>query len=220
MKERPFILVLAGVNGAGKSSVGGFRLLAQGLEWFNPDSFARQVIAELGCSLETANGLGWNYGRDKLVEAIDKGLNHAFETTLGANTIPGLLKDAAKTHEVRIWFCGLSSAELHIERVALRVASGGHDIPEAKIRERWEKSRINLVELIPHLTSLQVFDNSISVKPGEPIPAPKLILFLERSVIKTPDQSDATALAAVPGWAKPIVQATFDICGKNYSQDK
>ncbi|RYF64127.1 MAG: hypothetical protein EOO29_42925, partial [Comamonadaceae bacterium] len=39
--RRPFILVLAGVNGAGKSSVGGGLLQEHGLEWFNPDSYAR-----------------------------------------------------------------------------------------------------------------------------------------------------------------------------------
>ena len=38
---RPCILVLAGVNGAGKSSVGGALLAEHGLAWFNPDSYAR-----------------------------------------------------------------------------------------------------------------------------------------------------------------------------------
>ena len=38
---RPFILVLAGVNGAGKSSVAGALLEEHGLTWFNPDSYAR-----------------------------------------------------------------------------------------------------------------------------------------------------------------------------------
>ena len=40
---RPFIFALAGVNGAGKSSVGGTILREHGLDWFNPDTFARWV---------------------------------------------------------------------------------------------------------------------------------------------------------------------------------
>ncbi|WP_422352455.1 hypothetical protein [Stenotrophomonas sp. AR026] len=38
------ILVLAGVNGAGKSSLLGTWLEAEGLGWFNPDSFTRRVV--------------------------------------------------------------------------------------------------------------------------------------------------------------------------------
>ncbi|MGH8574211.1 MAG: hypothetical protein ACREX8_16790 [Gammaproteobacteria bacterium] len=64
-------------------------------------------------------------------------LDFAFETTLGANTIPRLLAEAASQGiEVHVWYAGLSSPELHIERVRSRVRKGGHDIPEADIRRR------------------------------------------------------------------------------------
>ena len=56
---RPFIFVLAGVNGAGKSSVGGALLAEHGLTWFNPDAFARGLIAELGLAQIEANGRAW-----------------------------------------------------------------------------------------------------------------------------------------------------------------
>jgi predicted ABC-type ATPase len=52
---RPFILVLAGVNGAGKSSVGGTMLADHGLTWFNPDSFARELMEQLSLDLAEAN---------------------------------------------------------------------------------------------------------------------------------------------------------------------
>jgi predicted ABC-type ATPase len=42
---RPVLYVLAGVNGAGKSSVGGHLLERDGLTWFNPDTFAREFKA-------------------------------------------------------------------------------------------------------------------------------------------------------------------------------
>ena len=42
---RPVLYVLAGVNGAGKSSVGGHLLERDGLTWFNPDTFARELKA-------------------------------------------------------------------------------------------------------------------------------------------------------------------------------
>ncbi|MEJ0008270.1 MAG: hypothetical protein WDM77_18390 [Steroidobacteraceae bacterium] len=81
---RPFILVLAGVNGAGKSSVGGAILEEHGLTWFNPDSYASELIVQLGVSLEEANARAWQHGRLQLEAALMQGTNYAFETTLGA----------------------------------------------------------------------------------------------------------------------------------------
>jgi predicted ABC-type ATPase len=210
MAARPFIFVLAGVNGAGKSSIGGARLRAVGLDWYNPDRYARLLMQETGCSPEEANGQAWQYGRDKLEAAIRQGLNFAFETTLGARTIPAMLKEASATHDVRLWFCGLTSVELHIERVAHRVASGGHAIPEAKIRERWDSSRLNLVELIPFLATLQLYDNSVSVLPGEQVPPPKLLLHKQGGKVIYPKTRDVITLSTVPDWAKPILQAVFE----------
>ena len=60
---RPFILVLAGVNGAGKSSVGGAILQDHGLTWFNPDTYARELVRELGIDSTDANARAWQYGK-------------------------------------------------------------------------------------------------------------------------------------------------------------
>lgn len=211
MAVRPVILVLAGVNGAGKSSIGGARLRKAGLDWYNPDSYARALVRELGCSQGEANGAAWNFGRDRLEAAIKQGKNFAFETTLGASTIPAMLKAASATHDVKLWFCGLNSVELHLDRVAQRVARGGHDIAEAKIRERWENSRLNLVELIPFVATLHLYDNSASALPGEQIPPPKLLLHIQEGKLVFPGKNDAAALSAIPDWAKPIIQAALEL---------
>jgi predicted ABC-type ATPase len=211
--RRPFIFVLAGVNGAGKSSVGGSRISEHGLTWFNPDSYARELIAERGITLQEANARAWEFGRQRLEAAIAGGVSFAFETTLGANTIPRMLEKATETHDVVMWFCGLSSAEQHMARVRARVAKGGHSIPEAKIRERWNGSRLNLIKLLPRLAHLQAFDNSTDVASGELIPDPVLVLEMVNGRILTPDPSDATALAQIPAWAMPIVQAAIELNG-------
>jgi predicted ABC-type ATPase len=207
---RPFIFVLAGVNGAGKSSVGGAMLADQGLTWFNPDSYARELMAQLGSNLAEANARAWEYGRLQLKTAIANGTNYAFETTLGAKTIPDMLAAAAQTHNVVMVFCGLSSPEQHIARVRSRVASGGHDIPENKIRERWVGSRANLIKLLPRLAHLLVFDNSSEVAPGEDIPDPVLVLEMVGGRLVFPEPQNATALNATPEWARPIVQAAIE----------
>ncbi|WP_017903081.1 AAA family ATPase [Pseudomonas asplenii] len=208
--ERPFIFVLAGVNGAGKSSVGGALLAEHGLDWFDPDSFARELASSLGIDQQRANGLAWEHGRKQLEDALRERRNHAFETTLGGNTIALMLAQAAQTHDVIMLFCGLSSPEQHLRRVRLRVARGGHDIPEPKIRERWVNSRVNLISLMPYLTHLQVFDNSTDVAPGEAIPDPLLVLEMAGGQLLSPDPKDAQALQAIPVWARPLVQAAIE----------
>ena len=208
---RPFIIVLAGVNGAGKSSVLSALLLDEGLDWYNPDRYAAELVRELGMSLGEANGRAWHYGKSLLERAIATGSNHAFETTLGGNTITGLLRAAAKTHDLLMLYCGLASPELHIARVAQRVAHQGHPIPDEKIRERWTTSRSNLVQLLPVLSRLQVFDNSRSVEAGEDIPDPVLVLELEAGNIAFPDVRSREALAEVPGWARPILEAAIQL---------
>ena len=207
---RPFIFVLAGVNGAGKSSVGGALLAEHGLAWYNPDSYARELVAQLGLDVEDANGRAWEYGRVQLAAALAGRRSHAFETTLGASTIPELLAKASRTHDVVMIFCGLASAEMHLRRVHARVASGGHDIPVAKIRERWISSRMNLIRLMPLLARLQVFDNSAEAAPGEEIPDPVLLLEMIGGRLVFPAADDASALEATPDWARPIVQAAIE----------
>ncbi|MEJ8837438.1 AAA family ATPase [Ramlibacter sp. AN1133] len=206
---RPFVLVLAGVNGAGKSSVLSALLADQGLDWFNPDRYAAALARGLGLGLQEANGQAWQHGKSLLEHALANGRNFAFETTLGGNTITRLLRQAAKTHDVLMLYCGLASPELHIARVAQRVAHRGHPIPEEKIRERWNTSRANLVQLLPVLSRLQVFDNSRSVAPGQDIPDPTLVLDLDGGRIVFPDVLSPGMLAAVPEWAQPILEAAI-----------
>src|SRR2546422_249866 len=156
------IYVLAGTNGAGKSSVAGAMLLQRGVEYFNPDKAAMQIrSANPGITNEEANSVAWLQGRRLLERAIAERLNFAFETTLGGHTITALLESALSVGvEVRIWYVGLSSPELHIARVHSRVGRGGHDIPETKIREQYDSSRLNLIQLMPKVTELRVYDNS------------------------------------------------------------
>ena len=208
-RKRPRILVLAGVNGAGKSSVAGHMLREHGLTWFNPDAFSRELVAREGISKEDADAEAWEYGRRTLEAAMAEGRDHAFETTLGGTTITRLLAKASETHDILMIYCGLASVEMHIDRVKSRVHHGGHDIPEARIRARWETSREHLVELLPHLAYLQVFDNSQEAAPGEDVPEPVLVLEMRNGQILHPQPDDTAALERTPGWAKAIVAAAF-----------
>ena len=205
----PCIYVLAGVNGAGKSSIGGATIRSFGGDYFNPDEAARQLMAANPELDQTrANSLAWHQGKRLLERAIAEKLDLALESTLAGSTIPRLLTDAAAAgFEVRIWYVGLASPELHIARVRHRVGAGGHDIPESSIRRRWRHSRQNLVQLLPVVTELRVYDNSADADPaGEHAPLPVLVLHVARGEIVGPAD-----LSTTPEWAKPIVAAALKL---------
>lgn len=199
--------MLAGVNGAGKSSLGGAALQASGAEFFNPDVIAARLREQQpGLSAAQANGLAWTLGRKGLERALAEGLSYAFETTLGGRSIARLLLDGAHGGaQIHVWYAGLATPELHLRRIAARVAAGGHDIPEAKVRERFDASRSNLVRLMPHLASLRVYDNSFEADPrAGRRPQPVLLLQMQagRVVAHAP-------LRSVPAWAKPLLAAAL-----------
>jgi predicted ABC-type ATPase len=201
------IFVLAGVNGAGKSSIGGAALESRGVGYFNPDLAARSMRnANPTIPVEQANAQAWKLGRRGLERALAEGGNFACETTLGGKTIPDiLLKGARGGAWVHVWFAGLSSPELHIARVRNRVAAGGHDIPEAKIRERYTGSIVNLIRLLPHLRSLRVYDNSSERDPmAGNAPEPLLLLQMESGKVVSHQP-----LARIPDWAKPVLAAAL-----------
>jgi predicted ABC-type ATPase len=205
----PRIYVLAGVNGAGKSSIGGAAFRAFGAEYYNPDEAARALkTANRHLTQIEANAAAWLQGRHLLERAIRERLDFAFETTLGASTIPRLLAEAASQGcHVHVWYAGLASPELHIERVRARVRRGGHDIAETDVRRRYAHSRLNLIDLLPKLAALRVFDNSADADPAiGKAPAPLLVLEMEGGKIVGP-----TDLAQTPEWAKSVVVAALKL---------
>lgn len=211
----PTLYVLAGVNGSGKSSIGGAAIQQQGIEYYNPDTAARELLKlHPNMTQAISNGHAWSLGKELLEKAIAEQQTYAFETTLGGNTITRLLIEAAKAGiKMKIWYAGLESVERNLARVKARVQQGGHDIPEADIRKRWDSSRRNLLRLLPHLESLRLYDNSVEADPksGTP-PKPELLLHVEGQKVV------GIASKEAPEWAKPIIAGALSIYEKDERQ--
>lgn len=202
------IYVLAGVNGAGKSSIGGAAIKAFGVDYYNPDIVAKR-LRELHPEISqvVANSLAWKLGKEMLEKAIFRRQIYAFETTLGGTTITNLLIEAAKKGiPIRVWYVGLETVEMNIRRVKARVEQGGHDISELDIRRRWDSSRRNLIKLLPFLDSLRIYDNSYEANllGGVP-PKPRLLLHMDRKTVLK------MSVPVVPDWAKPIVAGALNL---------
>ena len=209
--------MLAGCNGAGKSSIGGAALRQSGGEFFNPDEAAQRIAAantthHPPLTQAQINGAAWNVGRRLLQRAIDEHADFAFETTLGGKTMTELLEQAARAGlTVHIWFAGLTDVALHIDRVRRRVAKGGHHIPAEKIRERFENGCVNLIRLLPHLAELHLYDNSAEADPDRgAAPLPRRLLYYRKRRIVSPTNLK-TLLEATPAWAKPVVAACIKL---------
>lgn len=203
----PGILVLAGTDGAGKSSIAGTVLESRGGIYYNPGAVARRFVDE-GLSIDEANSRAWHRGLLYLDRAIQERRHYALETTLGGRTITQRLIQAAKAGlVVRVWYAGLSSPRLHVGRAK----ASRQQIPESLIRTRWTSSRENLVRLLPHLYELTLFDNSrdSAMNANHP-PAPFHILHMVgRTMVHL------AAPAQIPSWCKPIVAAAVQISSRS-----
>jgi predicted ABC-type ATPase len=201
------ITVLAGTNGAGKSSIGGAELQAARAPFYNPDVETRELMAaNPAMTLDEANAAAWGIGKERLETAIESRTSFNFETTLGGATIARLLTTAhAKGLRVRVWYCGLHDAELHMARVRARVLRGGHHIAEKKIRERFDASRNNLCSILPSIDELILYDNSDDADPhASRAPRPVQLLHFR-------DGKILNLASTIPAWAKPIAAVALSL---------
>jgi predicted ABC-type ATPase len=90
--------------------------------------------------------------------------------------------------------------------VRSRVERGGHDIPAATIRDRYDRGRLNLIRLLPKLTALRLYDNTDERDPYRGVaPRPRLVLHLRKASVVS-----SCALSDTPEWAKPILAAALN----------
>ena len=164
VKPAPRVIVFAGPNGAGKSTHADAILAKLGIETFvNADYIAR------GLSGLNVDVVAMQAGRIMLTRLKDLAVakqDFAFESTLSSRSFaPFLRKLKAQGYQVAIYYFALANVSLAVRRVKLRVAMGGHDVPEDTIRRRFSRSLHNFNTLYMPLTDQwAVFDNTVAAK--------------------------------------------------------
>lgn len=125
--------------------------IAKGLSPFNADSIAVAVEAS-------------RIMYKRIKELIGAGETFAMETTLATRSVANLIREAQREgYYVTLLYFWLNTPDLAVERVKMRVAAGGHNIPEATIRRRYEAGIHNLFELyLPISDYWMITDNSMS----------------------------------------------------------
>lgn len=155
LDRRPIVVAIAGPNGAGKTTFFHAHLASSGLRFVNADVLA----AELAIG---------PYEAARVAEACRRALvarreSFIFETVFSdpvAERVAFLEETARSGYVVVLCFIGLSSPELTIERVAMRVSQGGHDVPDEKLMARYSRTLKNLEAAIVRLPHVLVYDNS------------------------------------------------------------
>ena len=92
---------------------------------------------------------------------LHRGQTFTFETVLSDDRKLDFLEDALKAgYKIYLYFVCTVDPAINVSRVAQRVIQGGHDVPEKKIRERYDRSLALLPRLIPLVHRCYLFDNS------------------------------------------------------------
>ena len=161
MSNKKHLYIIAGCNGAGKTTAS-FTILPEVLnckEFINADEIAK------GLSPFQPESVAMQAGRIMLArmdELLQKGETFAFETTLATKSYKQKIEWAqANGYEVTLLFFWLDSPNMAKERVAQRVAEGGHSIPSQTIERRYHNGIANLFAIYMDMVDIcYIFDNS------------------------------------------------------------
>ena len=157
----PDVIVLAGPNGAGKSTAAA-KLLQGPLQ---VTEFVNAAVIARGPSAFHPEGVSMAAGRIMLTHLRELAADRksvAFETTLASRSFaPWLKKLIESGYSLKLFFFWLPSADMAIRRVAERVTTGGHSVPDETIRRRYERGLSNLFEsYLPIADAWFVYDSS------------------------------------------------------------
>ena len=160
LEARPIVAVLAGSNGAGKSTFFHAHLAGAGLRFINADDLATEMrlgpyeAAGLAASLRAS--------------LLEQGESFVFETVLsdpvGAK-VAELEEVGRRGIHVVMMFIRIDSPDTSRQRVAMRVLQGGHDVPDEKLESRFHRTLANLERAIKTLPLVVVFDNTDLTRP-------------------------------------------------------
>lgn len=160
--EPPKLIIIAGPNGSGKTSVTGKILEHQWIEnciYINPDNIAKDDFGDWNSPEAVVKAA--NKAAELREEYLLKKGGILFETVLSAADKLDYIKRAKETgYFIRLFFVGTDHPSINASRIARRVIEGGHDVPISKIISRFNKSIRNCGLIASFVDRLYVYDNS------------------------------------------------------------
>jgi predicted ABC-type ATPase len=193
---KPVVLVIAGPNGSGKTTVTA-RLRASywshGVEYLNPDDVARDRFGDWNSPEAVLKAAQWTDARREELLQAHAGL--AFETVFSTESKVDFVQRAKDAgYFARVFFIGTNDPKINAARIAGRVIEGGHTVPIEKIISRYARSMANLSAAIRLADRAYVFDNSV-----ENVEA--------RLCARTQDAKLRKIYGDLPGWIADAIES-------------
>ncbi|WP_417565592.1 AAA family ATPase [Marinobacter sp.] len=192
MTTQPELWLLVGGNGAGKTTFYERFLARRKIPLVNADNIARSVWPDAPEKHSYEAALIAEKERFRLLE---EGLSFCFETVFSHPSKVDFVGAAkAAGFRIRLFYFHLELASLNKARVASRVESGGHTVPEAKIEARIPRTLTNLRQCVGLADELHLVDNSS----------------LEQPYVRVAVWEEGQwhcCQAALPQWAKDLIDA-------------
>lgn len=155
--------LLAGGNGAGKSTFYRLFLEPRGIKFVNADLIARGLNQE---DPEAASYKAARLAERLLSDLLNQGLSFCFETVFShVSKIDFVARAKTLNYEVVLVYIHLESPQLNEARVRQRVSEGGHNVPADKIRSRIPRTMKNIAAILPLVDSARLLDNSSRENP-------------------------------------------------------
>jgi predicted ABC-type ATPase len=190
--------MIAGPNGAGKTTL--TQLLRRRSvdfgRYINPDDIARELEGSYDARVAQAQIVA----DDRREQFIESRQSFSFETVMShPSKIEILVKARAVGFFVQLFFVGTDDPSTNIERVALRVARGGHDVPKDRIVARWLRTMQLLHRAIVASDDAFVFDNSFAAQFAT---GPRLVF---RRRCAADRATEIQQFAPTPNWVRRYV---------------
>lgn len=162
-KHKPELIIIAGPNGSGKTSVTK-RFLhhewAVGTTYINPDEVANEMFGDWNSKEAVLKAA--TFCAEWREKCLQEKKSFVFETVMSAPDKIDFIARAKKNgFFIRVFFISTSSPKINAARIADRVMKGGHDVPIPKVISRYYKSIENCKAISSIVDRLYIYDNSI-----------------------------------------------------------
>ena len=161
--HKPVLIVIAGPNGSGKTTITSKILKHEWLEnalYVNPDQVAQDRFGDWNSPEAVLRAA--RYCEEQREECLRQGQSLIFETVLSTDSKVDFIRRAHEAgYFIRIFFVSTAHPAINAARIAQRVMEGGHDVPISKIISRYQKSILNCKRVAAIADRVYIYDNSV-----------------------------------------------------------